>query len=128
MLLERWCTRSPRDIGRGAKCSTTTLAINDYKIVGDAVEIYINDGNTKIDPDFDAYLDHLSTLKVGEVYLNSIDRDGTGFGYDFTLVERFRERLNVPLIFAGGAGNEKHFEEGLNYEQISAVATANLFN
>jgi cyclase len=36
--------------------------------------------------------------------------------------------INVPLIIAGGAGNESHLLEGLKLEKVNAVATANLFN
>jgi cyclase len=67
-------------------------------------------------------------FEVGEIYLNSIDKDGTGFGYDFDVIKNVSKRLNKPLIIAGGAGNENHLIEGLKLADVSAVATANLFN
>jgi cyclase len=66
-------------------------------------------------------------MKIGEIYLNSIDRDGTGFGYDLETVDKIRNLTTIPIIIAGGAGNGSHLIDGLNCE-ISAVATANLFN
>jgi cyclase len=74
------------------------------------------------------YLKYIENLGVGEIYLNSIDRDGTGFGYDFEIIDKMSNKLNKPLIIAGGAGNEKHLIEGLLREKVDAVATANLFN
>jgi cyclase len=62
------------------------------------------------------------------VYLNSIEQDGTGFGYDINTIQKVSAEIKTPFIVAGGAGNEKHLEEGLKVENVSAVATANLFN
>ena len=36
--------------------------------------------------------------------------------------------MKIPIIIAGGAGNEKHLLEGLKIDKVNAVATANLFN
>ena len=70
-----------------------------------------------------------STLNiVGEIYLNSIDRDGTGQGYDFSSLEILGDYCNLPVILAGGVGNTKHLIDGLNHNFVDAVATANLFN
>jgi len=65
---------------------------------------------------------------VGEIYLNCIDRDGTGQGYDFNTLDLLPTNWNLPVIIAGGVGNAKHFAAGLAEPRIDAVATANLFN
>jgi cyclase len=70
----------------------------------------------------------VQSLGVGEIYLNSIDKDGTGFGYDFETIYNLSSKINIPLIIAGGAGNEIHLIEGLEINHVNAVATANLFN
>lgn len=108
--------------------SQSIVASIDYKKNIDCFEVYINDGVTKIDMDLGDYLRYLEKLEVGEIYLNSIEKDGTGFGYDFDTIEKFESKIKIPLIIAGGAGNESHFMEGLKYKNVSAVATANLFN
>lgn len=68
------------------------------------------------------------TLNVGEILLNSIDKDGTGFGLDLDSISKLTESIKVPLIVMGGAGNQQHLYEALNNEYVNAVATANLFN
>jgi cyclase len=108
--------------------SQSIVAAIDYKLNNGVHEVYIHDGNTKIDLNLEEYLAYLETLKVGEIYLNSIDKDGTGFGYDFETIKSLEDQINLPLIIAGGAGNEKHLIEGLKLKGVSAVATANLFN
>ncbi len=65
---------------------------------------------------------------MGEIYLNSIDRDGVGQGYQLNFGVNFFDKISVPIILAGGAGKSQHFEEGLALDHIDAVATANLFN
>lgn len=67
-------------------------------------------------------------LGAGEIYLNSMDRDGTGNGYDVGVLDVVGTELNIPLIFAGGAGNARHLVEGVLIPEVDAVATANLFN
>ncbi|GEC73215.1 cyclase [Flavobacterium flevense] len=108
--------------------SQSIVASIDYKKNDGNFEVYINDGGTKIDLNLEDYLNYLERLEVGEIYLNSIEQDGTGFGYDFDTIEKFESKIKIPLIIAGGAGNESHFMDGLKYKNVSAVATANLFN
>jgi cyclase len=73
-------------------------------------------------------LAEISSLPVGEIYLNSVDRDGTGNGYDFKLLDCLPKSIEVPVILAGGVGNSKHLAEGLSDHRVDAVATANLLN
>lgn len=108
--------------------SQSILASIDYKKNNDTEEVFIKNGSQKINFTLGEYLKHVQNLQVGEIYLNSIDQDGTGFGYDFQTIVRVQNDISVPLIIAGGAGNEKHLLEGLKLEHVSAVATANLFN
>lgn len=108
--------------------SQSIVASVDYKMVNGVFEVYINDGATKIDMSLQEYIEYLEYLEVGEIYLNSIERDGTGFGYDFETIKSFEKTIKLPLIIAGGAGNESHLIEGLALNGVSAVATANLFN
>lgn len=108
--------------------SQSIVASIDYKNNEGVNEVYIENGSTKINFEFLKYINYVQSLNIGEIYLNSIEKDGTGFGYDFETIEAITNGITVPLIIAGGAGNEKHFIEGLNISGVSAVATANLFN
>ncbi|AFV98012.1 hypothetical protein B649_08500 [Candidatus Sulfuricurvum sp. RIFRC-1] len=108
--------------------SQSIIASVDYKKVNGICEVYIKNGTERIEHSLVDYLKYLETLQVGEIYLNSINQDGTGFGYDFETICEVVDTINTPLIIAGGAGNEKHLNEGLEMSGISAVATANLFN
>ena len=65
---------------------------------------------------------------IGELYLNSMDRDGTGQGYDLRLLDLLPTNMPKPVILAGGAGNSTHLTAGIADPRTDAVATAHLFN
>jgi len=65
---------------------------------------------------------------IGELYLNSMDRDGTGQGYDLQLLDLLPAEMPKPVILAGGVGNASHLAEGLSDLRVDAVSTAHLFN
>jgi len=108
--------------------SQAIVASIDYRVENNRIRIYIENGQIIINSNIESYLEYVQSLGVGEIYFNSIDKDGTGFGYDFSSIEFIMEKVNCPLIIAGGAGNYSHFEEALQNKKISAIATANLYN
>jgi len=63
---------------------------------------------------------------VGEVFLNSIDRDGTKQGLDLEVVNELNE-LRTPLILCGGVGEAGHMSEALGVDRVDGVAAANFF-
>ncbi len=75
-----------------------------------------------------AWIEEAVHAPVGEIYLNSIDRDGTGQGYDLKTLDLLPPGISKPIILAGGVGNAIHLAEGLADPRVDAVATANLFN
>ena len=104
--------------------SQSIVASVDYR----KNDVFLRNGTQKIDIKLPDYMDYIDGLGVGEVYLNSMDNDGTGFGYDIETAKKVANNISIPLIIAGGAGNENHLLKGLMTDQIDAVATANLFN
>lgn len=74
------------------------------------------------------FLAECSDLPLGEIYLNSITRDGTGNGLHLELLDSVAPITSTPLILAGGIGNAIHIIEGLKDSRVDAVATANLLN
>lgn len=74
------------------------------------------------------FFNNLDELYLGEIYLNSINKDGTGQGYDFNLLDLIPEGFNLPLILSGGAGHSEHIIEALKSPKVDAASTAHLFN
>jgi cyclase len=72
------------------------------------------------------WLYELNELGAGEILLTSMDRDGTGDGFDVQLLD-LASQLPIPLIASGGAGLEVHFLEALEHG-ADAVLAATLFH
>jgi len=67
-------------------------------------------------------------LGAGEIFLNSIDKDGTGEGYDLELIRMVSEATRIPVIACGGVGKFEDFVDGIKIGKASAVAAGNIFN
>jgi len=64
---------------------------------------------------------------AGEIFLNSVDRDGTQSGYDLKLVREVADAVSVPVIACGGAGTLEHFAQAVSEGHASAVAAGSMF-
>ncbi len=54
----------------------------------------------------------METLGAGEILLTSMDRDGTGKGFDLELLRAICGTINLPVVASGGVGELRHFVEG----------------
>ena len=64
---------------------------------------------------------------AGEIFLNSVDRDGMANGYDLPLITGVSEATRIPVIACGGVGRFKHMVDGVR-AGASAVSAANIFH
>lgn len=67
-------------------------------------------------------------LGAGELLLTSMDRDGTRAGYDLELLRAVSERVGIPVIASGGAGELAHLYEGLTQGKADAALVASIFH
>lgn len=67
-------------------------------------------------------------LGIGEIILTSISYEGKGNGFDLEMLELIYDKINVPFIFHGGAGNEKQIYDVLKYDKVSGVAMSSLLH
>jgi cyclase len=109
----------------GSQC---IIASVDYRFENGSYVVYTHQGQERLNRPLHSYIDQLVANKVGELYLNSIDRDGAGQGYCLESLSQLGVGTHLPVIMAGGAGNKHHLLEGLQCAKVDAVATANLFN
>lgn len=85
-----------------------------------------NQGVKTIEKDPITYARELVELGAGEIFLNSVDRDGTGNGYDLELIKGVADAVQVPLIACGGAGCVDDFRQAID-AGASAVAAGQMF-
>lgn len=67
-------------------------------------------------------------LGAGELLVTSMDRDGTGEGYDVELLRRIAAAVNIPVIASGGAARPEHFVEIVQEANVDAVLAASMFH
>jgi len=99
----------------------------DYKIIENHIVTFINGGKEK-SYDFKEYIEQLKSFQFGELILNSINNDGTGYGFDEDIVKLIPNTLKNPILLMGGAGKPEHFYEILKHKKVAGAVTANLFN
>ena len=100
----------------------------DYRSEPDGSRVWSRCGTeaTTLDP-----VDHamrLVELGAGEIFLNSIDRDGMMEGYDLDIADQVARAVTVPVIVCGGAGNFQHLADAFEKTAVSAAACASLFH
>ena len=108
----------------GTQCMV--IAIDAKRRTGGAGwEVFVDAGRTPAGRDaiewaVEATTDH----GAGEVLLTSMDRDGTGEGYDLDLLRTIAEEVRVPVVASGGAGDLAHFADALDEGRADAVLAA----
>lgn len=90
-------------------------------------EVVIDAGKTPTGMDAIEWARRCAALGAGEILLTSIDRDGTGLGYDCPLVSAIAAAARIPVIASGGATKPEHFLEGVE-AGASAVLGAGAFH
>jgi imidazole glycerol-phosphate synthase subunit HisF len=88
--------------------------------------VYIINGSKKTKWHPVEYAKKLDEAGVGEIMLNSIERDGTQSGYDINLIKSVTSEVNVPIIACGGAGSVRHFQQAFD-AGASAAAAGSMF-
>lgn len=91
-------------------------------------KVYIDQGRTLVEIDLVDWAKRLEGLGAGEILVNSIDRDGTGQGYDLDAVRLVSEAVSIPVIACGGVGEFSDFRAAIAEAGASAVAAGNVFH
>ena len=100
----------------------------DLKLINNQYSLYVNNGSEKVNKNKTEIISILKNSPIGEIIIHSIDKDGTGQGFDFECINFLKSQINLPMIISGGAGNGKHLIEGLKNINVDAVASSHLFN
>tara|TARA_B100000767_G_scaffold271263_1_gene296529 strand:+ start:3139 stop:3909 length:771 start_codon:yes stop_codon:yes gene_type:complete len=73
------------------------------------------------------FLNTISNQKFGEIFLCSIDHEGTMKGYDLDLIKNVSEKTDIPIIASGGAGSYEDMYKALK-AGATAVAAGTIFH
>jgi imidazole glycerol-phosphate synthase subunit HisF len=91
-------------------------------------EVYTHGGRTPTGLDAVQWAHQVAELGAGEILLTSMDRDGTGQGFDLELTRAVADAVPVPVIASGGVGSLQHLAEGVLAGRADAVLAASIFH
>jgi cyclase len=114
----------------GSQC--IVVAVDAKKVSGDNEplrwEIFTHGGREPTGIDAIEFCRKVVALGAGEILLTSMDRDGTGDGFDIELTRAVSRAVNVPVIASGGVGSLQHLVDGIKKAEASAVLAASIFH
>ena len=110
----------------GSQC--VVVAIDGKSVAPGRWEIFTHGGRKPTGIDAVAFAREVVSLGAGELLLTSMDRDGTGQGFDLALTRTIADAVSVPVIASGGVGNLDHLVEGIRDGHAAAVLAASIFH
>jgi len=122
--------RTPELITQGAKIfgnQAIVVSIDVLCRMDGTREVVIDGGRTPTGLRPVDWAASAEKLGAGEILIQSIDRDGTGTGYDLELIRDVCESVKVPVIACSGVGDYSHYAKGIS-AGASAVAAANIWH
>lgn len=108
----------------GSQCIVVSI---DYKYIAGQPKVFKGGIEpTVLDPL--KWAKEVETRGAGEIFVNSIDRDGTAQGYDIDFIKKISDSVSIPVIACGGAGSFYDFIDLAKETNVSAIAAGNIFH
>lgn len=121
----------PEFIREAATCfgsSTIVVSIEAIKQAGGKYECYTDNGRAPTGFDAVEWAQRAAELGAGEILVTSIDKEGTGKGYDIELTKQIADRVSIPVIACGGAGRLEHIKDVIVNGHADAVVMASVLH
>lgn len=129
VVLNTSLIRNPRMVKKSVELfgSQSVVASIDAKIVNGRYQCVINDGQELVSVSPSELAKQAEGLGVGEIILNSVDRDGMMTGYDLGLVRSVTGEVKIPVTAMGGAGGISDLKKVLQEGGAHAAAGGSMF-
>jgi cyclase len=110
----------------GSQC--VVVAIDAKSVSPGRWEIFTHGGRQATGIEAIEFARDVVARGAGELLLTSMDRDGTGRGFDIALTRKMADAVDVPVIASGGVGNLDHLVAGIRDGHAAAVLAASIFH
>jgi cyclase len=117
-----------REAVRRFGSSTVVVSIEAMQKPGGSYEAFTNNGRDETGVDAMEWAVRAAGLGAGEIMVTSINREGTGQGFDLTLTERIAESVSIPVIACGGGGNPGDVYQAATRGKADAVCVASILH
>ncbi|MBL1410344.1 AglZ/HisF2 family acetamidino modification protein [Sphingobacterium faecale] len=107
--------------------SSTVVSVDVKSNLFGRQYVYSDSGKVNAKLDVVEYVKNMEKLGAGEIFLNSVDRDGTYKGYDLALIKMVSAAVSIPVVACGGAKDESDLIDAINIGGASASAAGSLF-
>ncbi len=108
--------------------STIVVSIEAIKHPDGKYYAYTDNGREYTGVEVYSWANKVTELGAGEIMITSVDRDGTGLGYDIELTRSISESVSVPVIACGGAGKLEHIVQVITEAKADAVCIASMLH
>ncbi len=108
--------------------STIAVTIEAIKELDGRYLCYTDNGREFTGIDAFLWAKKVEELGAGEIVVTSVDREGTGIGFDVELTKKIAGLVSIPVIAHGGAGKLSHIKEVIAEGNASAVAVASMLH
>ena len=108
--------------------STIVIAIEAIKQSDNSYLAYTDNGREYTGVEVLEWAKEAEDRSAGEILLTSIDREGTGSGFDLNLIKMISNNVEIPVIAHGGASNVSHIIEAINSSRADAVSIASMLH
>lgn len=117
-----------RTASRKFGSSTIVVAIEAIKEENGKYLAYTDNGREYTGIDVFEWAQKVDELGAGEIVITSVDKEGTGQGFDLDLISKISNLVSIPVIAHGGAGNKEHVVDLIKENIADAVMLSSLFH
>jgi cyclase len=122
---------NPALVTKAAECvgNQSVVVILDIRkrFIGGKYEVFTHNGKNSTGYNPVELAGQMEKCGAGEIVINSIDNDGQMKGYDFNLIDKIRDSINIPLTVLGGAGSLKDIGQLIKKYGTIGAAAGSLF-
>jgi cyclase len=112
----------------GTQCAVVAIDARRTDVSRHGFDVTTHGGRTSTGLDAVAWAQEVERRGAGEILLTSMDRDGTGEGFDLELTRAVSDSVGVPVIASGGVGTLAHLPAGVIEGGADAVLAASIFH
>lgn len=111
----------------GMQSVVVVLDVKKKGLLGTSYGIYTHNGKKEAPVKLKEFVELLESIGIGELVINSIDKDGKMSDYDYHLVDMVRKLTTMPMTILGGAGSYEHIRKLIEKYKIIGAGAGSLF-